>query len=478
MRTVNPDDLDRLAVLLDGRGGVRDNLDEAFTRASRLGVSSHLAHLRPMGAWSGDTARDLRRRATFARLENGDRAAGLRWAGFSPKEISEAGAGLLSPEPLIVAFAMAVSRDPKADFFRRRRNESAHDWADRVRAHAIAQIPALRPYENQIKNLIGLYGDATSAVDFGARAVLLGTNITRVIAGNSFARGWGMALKNWSADNLVARIPLAQAELWATSIRDARPVIASLSAPGTWLPNQISRLASGNSLFRNAYRFPVVRHQVSRYLGIAWDEVLSSSAVTATFRGWSANRLVTTVVGNDTLAHIFGGLTHSGQPVARAGQASLYQVAKNTFTAARVAEAGRAASFMEGLENAFRVSGGLRTLGVVGGLGSTIYSGYNLYTEGNPTKHFGSREEGASYVADVAEFGFNASLTAATVCPNQYTIGAAAVFGTTYVGAKVVEHWDDVKSTAKSADEWVGKQVDNLTEGKGLAHAVNPMSWF
>ncbi|MFG3287962.1 PE-PGRS family protein [Streptomyces sp. NPDC048179] len=478
MRTVNPDDLERLAVLLDGRGGVRDNLDKAFTRASRLGVSAHLARLRPMGAWSGDTARDLRRRATFARLENGDRTAGLHWAGFSLKEISEAGAALLSPEPLIIAYAMAASSDPKADSFRRRPDESAHDWADRVRAHAIAQIPALRPYENQIRSLIGLYGDVTGAVDFGARSVFLGANVTRVIVGNSFARGWGVALKNWSADNIVSRIPLAQAEMWAADMRGADPVIASLSAPGTWLPSHIAGLASGSSLFRDANRIPFIRNHFSAYLNNSWDEVMSSGAATATIRGWSANRLVITLVGNDTLAQIFGGLTHSGQAVKRAGQASLYRVAKNTYTAARVAEAGRAASVAEALENAFRVSGGLRTLGVVGGLGSTIYSGYNLYTDGNPTKHFGSREEGASYVADVAEFGFNASLTAATVCPNPYTIGAAAVFGTAYVGAKTVEHWDDVKSAAKSADKWVGKQVDNLTEGKGLARAANPMSWF
>ncbi|MGV9627320.1 PE-PGRS family protein [Streptomyces sp. NPDC003487] len=479
MRVVNPDDLEQLAKLLDGRNGVADKLDEAFTRASRLGVTSKLTAMKPMRSWSTDTARDLRRRAVYARFENGDPTAGLQWAGFGPKEIAEAGAGLLSPEPLILAYAMAVSGDPKAEFFRRQKGESAHDWADRIRAHALAQIPALRPYESQIKNLIGLYGDVTGTVDFGARAIFHGGNLTRVVVGNSFARGWGMSLKRWSADALVRRIPLPQAEAWATRLETLQPVIKSLSAPGTWLPSRLAGLASSSSLFRNANRIPFIRNSVSGYLGDAWDQVLRSGAARATLGGWSANRLVTSLVGNDTLARIYGGFTHSGQAVTRAAQASLYKVTKSTYVAARAAEVGRGASLMEGVGNAFRVAGGMRTFGIVSGVASTAYSGYNLYTQGNPLKHFGSRKEGAGYVADVAEFGFNASLTAATVCPNPFTIGAAAVFGAAYAGAKVVEHWDDIKNGAKTAAKWTGKQVGKLTDGaKKLAHAANPMNWF
>ena len=87
MRNVNPDDLDQLAKLLDGRGGVQDKVDEAFTRASRLGVTSKLTTLKPLSGWVKDTAPDLRKRAVYARLESGDPQAGLMWAGFSAKEI-------------------------------------------------------------------------------------------------------------------------------------------------------------------------------------------------------------------------------------------------------------------------------------------------------------------------------------------------------------------------------------------------------
>lgn len=37
LRVANPEDLEHLAKLLEGRGGVEDRLDEAFTRAARLG---------------------------------------------------------------------------------------------------------------------------------------------------------------------------------------------------------------------------------------------------------------------------------------------------------------------------------------------------------------------------------------------------------------------------------------------------------
>jgi ATP phosphoribosyltransferase regulatory subunit HisZ len=62
---------DGLAKLLDGRGGVQDKLNEAFTRASNLGVSGKLTSLKPPRTWTGDTAPDLRRRSAIARLEDG-----------------------------------------------------------------------------------------------------------------------------------------------------------------------------------------------------------------------------------------------------------------------------------------------------------------------------------------------------------------------------------------------------------------------
>ncbi|MER7970624.1 hypothetical protein ABTX35_16770 [Streptomyces sp. NPDC096080] len=115
MRTVDPDDLERLAKMLDGRGGVQDGLDEAFSRASRLGVSSKLTALRPLRSWVTETAPDLRKRASIARLEDGDPEAGLRWAGFSAEELKKYEGQGLSPDQLLLANSVAASDDPAAE---------------------------------------------------------------------------------------------------------------------------------------------------------------------------------------------------------------------------------------------------------------------------------------------------------------------------------------------------------------------------
>ncbi|MFC7467335.1 hypothetical protein ACFQVA_06595 [Actinomadura keratinilytica] len=86
----NPQDLEHLAKLLDGRGSLRDKLDEAFTRASHLGVRDRLAPLRPMSKWTDDTAVDLRRRAAILRAEDGDPKAAALYAGFTPAELKGA----------------------------------------------------------------------------------------------------------------------------------------------------------------------------------------------------------------------------------------------------------------------------------------------------------------------------------------------------------------------------------------------------
>ncbi|GGO30900.1 hypothetical protein GCM10010116_61900 [Microbispora rosea subsp. aerata] len=54
------------------------------------------------------------------------------------------------------------------------------------------------------------------------------------------------------------------------------------------------------------------------------------------------------------------------------------------------------------------------------------------------------------------------------VCPNPVAIGATVVAGAVYVGAKVVEHWDDIEAGAKK----VGKAIG---EGAGkVFSALNP----
>lgn len=96
-----------------------------------------------------------------------------------------------------------------------------------------------------------------------------------------------------------------------------------------------------------------------------------------------------------------------------------------------------------------RTAGGLRVLGIAGSAAYAAYGAANLISQGDPREAF--KRRGAGYIADIAEFGFNASLTAAMIAPTPLTIGATVVTGALYVGAKAVEHWDDIKAGAQKA---------------------------
>ncbi|MER7841353.1 PE-PGRS family protein [Streptomyces sp. NPDC096040] len=482
MRNVNPDDLDQLAKLLDGRGGVRDKTDEAFTRASRLGVSAKLSALKPLRGWVSDTALDLRRRAAVARLEDGDSEAGLRWAGFDAKGIAEAAVYFKAPDVLLLVNAIAVSGDPGAEALRRRRGESLDDWVDRLRAHGIATaVPALKPYETEITDILGDVGDVTSTIGQGGTAVFHGVNLAKVLVGNSVTQGALRTYKGQFVGALqrfhgrYAWAPEKVAE-WAARLDAWNPPVKSLSAPGTWLPSRLAGLASGNAIYQDASRVPLLNTSILARVGDAYDTVRASRLMNARIAfGLSGNGLIDGLVGADKIAKMYGGLTHAGQIPGRAGQASLWKVARNAYADERLFGVGRLAALGRGIRFAGKAGGLLRGVGVIGGVISTGYSLANVIAQGDPRTAY--KKKGAGYVADVAEVGFNASLTIATAAPNPYTIGAVAVTGAVYAGAKVVQHWDGIKKGAGEATKWVDDNAGDL--GKSIAKSkANPMNWF
>ncbi|MDT0613572.1 PE-PGRS family protein [Streptomyces lancefieldiae] len=479
MRNANPDDLDQLAKLLDGRGGLQDKVDEAFSRASRLGVSSKLTALKPLRSWVTDTAPDLRKRAVFARLESGDPQAGLLWAGFSAKEIEKLKGEGLGPDVLLLANSVAASDDPHAYDFKRQPNESLADWVERLEAHAITRIPGLQPHEETVASMIGLYGDWASVTAATAVVTIQGTSLTKVLLGNSLKAG---ALRTWKT-----RLGVVLRGSNNGLIRSAgnglikwTPKIRSLSAPGSWLPGQLGSLFNRSTAYQNLARVPLTSGLRGDLLGQGYNWVRSAPLMN-TLR---ANGAIDFLVGSDKVAQMYGGFTHSGQAVARAGNASLVKIFTKAANSQRFAN-----SVAEVLPNAARGSGALRTglvtaakgagflrgAGIVGGVVSTGFSTANVISQGNPVDAF--KRNGAGYVADVAEVGFNASLTAAMVAPNPVTIGLAVGTGLVYGGAKVVEHWDDIKKGAGKATDWVGDKVGDL--GKSVAKSkANPMNWF
>ncbi|MCT9089152.1 PE-PGRS family protein [Streptomyces sp. ASQP_92] len=483
-RTVNPDDLDQLAKLLEGKGGVQDKIDEAFTRAGNLGVSSKLTALRPMRSWVTTTAPDLRKRAALGRLEDGDPQAGAKWAGFDAKDLAKGALIMQAPDVLLLANAIASSDSPDPAF-RRRSRESLDDWVDRLRAHAFASIPALRPYEKDIENFLGLYGDVTGFVSHAGSASFHTVNLTKVLVGNSIAEGgWANTAKMYFAGRLQAvpgSVP-ASAKLigWGERLEAWTPPIRSLAAPGTWLPGKLSALASGSAAYQDASSIPTVSGYMSTRIGMGVDWIRRSGVMTTPrVFGISGNSAIDFLVGSDRLARMYGGLTHSGQIPGRAANASLIKVTSNAAADARLFGSGRLAALGKGLSTAGKAGGFLRGAGVAGGVFSTAYSVGNVWAQGNPASHFTDREHGAKYVADVAEVGFNASLTAATIAPNPFTLGALAVTGAIYGGAKIVEHWDGIKDGGKKAAHWVGEKAGGLASGaKNLAKKANPMHWF
>ncbi|MEV6956390.1 PE-PGRS family protein [Streptomyces sp. NPDC051183] len=468
MRSVNPDDLDQLAKLLDGRGGVQDKVDEAFTRASRLAVSSKLGSLRPLRSWVHDTAPDLRRRGTIARLEDGDPEAGLRWAGFSPEDLKNYQGESMTPEMLLLANSVAASEDPAAYEFKRKPDESLNDWIARLEGHALSKLPGLKEHEETLVNLVKIFGDWTAITAATAVVTVSGSSLTKVVVGNTFqtgaARAWkirvGTVLR--SSGNELLRKGGNKMINWAPKIR-------SVSAPGSWLPGQLGNAFNSSAIYTEASGVPGTAGVRGDLFGRAWD----TFRATPVMQSLKANGVIEFIVGSDEMAKVYGGLTHAGTPVARAGQANLLTVFKNARGLQQGVNAVEgvesASAFRAGMGAAAKTGGFLRGAGVVGGVASTGLSIANVASQGWPDEAF--KKKGAGYIADIAEVGFNASLTAAMVAPTPITIGAAVVTGAIYGGLKIYEHRKAIGEGLSKAKDWVGDKA------KSAAKKLNPFNW-
>ncbi|WP_431043780.1 PE-PGRS family protein [Streptomyces sp. P1-3] len=454
-RHINPGDVEQLAKLLDGRGGLGDQLSEAFTRARNLGVSDKLSTLKPMTTWVTQTAPDLRKRAAIARLEDGDPMAGLLWAGFTPEELKAYKGQPPGGEVLILANSVAASDDPAAYEFHRKDGESFDEYVKRLTGHALTRIPGLEAHEQSAIKMIE-----------GATAWAGATAGTAVFFGSG-----GGAVMTWLKNSAKTGKLAASATSWAASTNPglramgnwlrAGP-IRSLPAPGTWMATQLGTRLSGA---------PFLPWQANSAVNAGWDAARASSAANGrVLFGLSPMGFTQAFVGSDELAAVYGGLTHSGQ-VPRAAQASLWTVYKNASGLQKAANtvvpaAETASPFLKGMGAASKTAGVWRGAGIAGSAFGAVYGGYDLYTQGNPVDRF--KENPAAYTSDVAGTAFNVCMTAALINPNPVFVGAAAVTGIVYAGATVVEHWDDIKVGAKKVGGFV----------KDKAKYLNPGNWF
>lgn len=157
-RMANPEDMEHLAKLFDGRGQLRDKLDEAFTRASGLGVTDRLAALKPMRNWADDTAVDLRRRAAILRADKGDPKAAALYAGFTPEELKGAH---LPPDVMLIANASVANGDKfDTKWLERQKGETLSDWIQRIKGDAVAKVTG----DKNFGEVVGDYIDLTAMV--------------------------------------------------------------------------------------------------------------------------------------------------------------------------------------------------------------------------------------------------------------------------------------------------------------------------
>ncbi|GAB2780196.1 hypothetical protein GCM10027073_11110 [Streptomyces chlorus] len=458
-RGADPEDLEHLAELLDGRGGMEDRLDEAFTRATRLGVSGHLSTLKPMRSWTGSEAQDLRKRALILRLENGDPTAGLLWAGFTAKDLENYKGEGIKPETLLLANSVAASGDPNAKGLERQPGEKLGDWVTRLEAHALSKIPALEPHEETLTEMIKFGSDAFNVAAATQVVTASGFSGTKVLLGNAVKTGRLGPMKDalarrWTAtgSNPILR--------WAgRRLRAYDPPIRSLAAPGSWFPGQLGNMASRSQTYQRVANVPFSSGFLDDRWGSGWDALRRRGVMNSKLLGFTPNQAINFFAGSDDMARLYGGYTHAGQEVTRAGQASLVQVGK----------AG-------GFKAAAKTAGLWRGAGIVGSAGATVFSVANIATMDHAKEWEKSK---AGYLANYAEVGFNASLTAAMVAPNPVTIGLAVGTGIVYGGLKVVEHWDDITEGAEKAADWVGDKASDLGNeiadgAKKLGSALNP----
>ncbi|WP_406013691.1 hypothetical protein OG520_16810 [Streptomyces sp. NBC_00984] len=320
MRNVNPDDLDQLAKLFDGKGGIQDKLNEAFSRASNLGVDSTVTSLKPLRSWVTDTAPDLRKRAAIARLDKDDSEASAKWAGFDAKDLLKAGLIYKAPDVLLLANALASSDNSDADAFRRKSRESLDEWVDRLRAHAFASTPALKPYEKDIEKYLGTYGNVTGFIAHSGSASFHGGNLARILVGNSIAQGgWANGAKMWTARKMIdisRRYSWAPSRvaMWGRDLRRWEPPIRSLAAPGSWLPSKLGALASGSSAYQDINRFPLASTYIGGRIGMGLDWVRRS--------GVMDSPLLFSITGNKAINFLMGsgqrlGPRQPGEPLRK-----------------------------------------------------------------------------------------------------------------------------------------------------------------
>jgi hypothetical protein len=480
-----------LRATADALTDLAGTLPGLLSAADGLDVGGEVAQLRAAPTWASETAVDLRARIGLVeRMEHGD----TTFTAFTvtAEQLRQMAGGSMPVDEQLYAFEAAGIARRRGDkgILDWDGSENFSDWIEKVEARALTHLPLLDDKGELIEKGIHAFDEYQDLLKAGGMASLAVTNLGRTQAYSllfQVTSRWGEA----GASALDARDAALRAEWLRKGIAAVDNFYLggkrTLFAPGTtlpWLKSQAVKYVLKSQTFEDAL---AEARLATNARGTA---TFTAKILDAPFIRSNLDRLVdlAQAPAAGRIANITGNVF--GRPwsttVTLAGETRTVVVARNATNLLEVAGA-------DGFRASVRVAGGLRVLGVVGGAIATVDSTVGLvssfasHEEQDAWTHGGAAGK-AKVIGDVAEIGFNASLTAAMIAPTPWTWGAVAVTGAVYGGARLVEHWDDVTDAMGDAADWTGDRIgdaaDAVTDtlGDGVEAVkdskLNPGNWF
>ena len=480
-----------LKATADALTDLAGTLPGLLSAADGLEVGGEVAQLRAAPTWASETAVDLRARIGLVeRLEHGD----TRFTAFSvsPDELKQmAGGAMPVDEQLYTLEAAEIAKAKGAKgILDWDGSENFSDWIEKVEARALAHLPLLNDKGELIQKGIHAFDEYQDLLKAGGMASVAVTNLSKTQAYSLLFK----VTSRWGERGAVA----LEARQWALTAEWLRKGIKAVDD---------FYLAGKRTLYAPGTTLPWLKAQAVKYIlkSQAFDEALAEARIATNARGNATlgsrilntpfiknnmDRLVDIAKGPSVgrIANITGNIF--GRPwttvVTEGGVSRTVVVGRNATNLLKVAGA-------DGALASLKVAGGLRVLGVAGSAFATVDSGIGLYNSiasGELSKNWneGGTHGKAKVIGDIAEVGFNASLTAAMIAPNPVTWGAVAVTGVVYGGARLVEHWDDVTNAVSDAADWTGDKIsdaadavgDTLSDGVEAVKKspINPGNWF
>lgn len=459
------------------------DLPGLFSRAGALDARIDMAGLNGAQEWAQDTSKDLQGRIGV--LEQ----LALARPSFGGVAMTTDQAMAIAGQSMHVEDALLAVRtvDPSANAWDDADPANMAEWFEKLEAEAIAKLAKMTDSE-QAEALVDAYNDVQDLITAGGATV--------AAVGSLISTG-GAALANWLAQRQIVQPVLARVAASSPGIANwltgALNVVTDnylrgkvqFKYPGSFVPNMTQKLLLQAAPIVENFDAWVARmssatkaYEVNGALQPTLLAKLLTSAKGVTATTWVSNILTTTQGGQ------------LAQRLAGWGNNVFGRAWTNPTTGVLYGRGGGnlvSIANQSGLRTMASSAGALRILGVAGSAYATLDGAVGLYNNREENRELwseGGTSGKAHVVGEYAEVAFNASMTAALIAPNPVTLGLVAVSGGVWVGAKVVEHWDDVERAADATVDWVadraedtgawvGDQVDAVKKSE-----LNPMNWF